>query len=140
MIKKQSVIHLNAPIAKMRKAEPIGKIQKKKQYELLFRFSPMCDCKDSIKFIKNDKDAHKKLLNACLQLTKFHIGLDQAHKTLDIKGKTSPSEYKKLSGEGIEGYQHKFKLDGAKSMLVREETNEDDGKLYIYLAKIGNYH
>ncbi len=110
------------------------------QYELFFGFDSVCECKSSMKVIERIKDGKKRLLSACFALTKFHRQSGRTHKTLDVKGKTSPSGYKKLSGEGIKGYQYKFKLDGAKSMLVNEDVKEDDRRLYVYLAEIGNYH
>lgn len=112
----------------------------KSQYDLFFGFEAICECDSSMEVMEGDKHRYKKLMQACLQLTKFHSVLNKLNNTLDVKGKTSPKEYKKLSGDGINGYIHKFKLDKANSVLVSEEINNDENKLYIRLAKAGNFH
>ena len=105
--------------------------------QLYFGFSSLCDCRDSQRIL-NAQQHKKTLLNSLLDLTKFFK--EQNDYTLDIKGKQAPKDYKQLKGKGIEGYLHKFKLNGAVSVLVDEQPDRNNNRLLINVGKIGDFH
>ena len=110
--------------------------QIRSEFRLYFGFHALSNCNDSQKVLEKNNNHKKKFLNALLELTKFFEGKN-SH-TLDIKGETAPKEYKKLKGDGIEGHSHKFKLDGATSVLVDEQP--ESNKLLINIRKVGDFH
>ena len=106
------------------------------EYKLCFDFSSLCECKNSKKILNSNIQHNKQLLNALFNLTKFFKGKRQP--TLDIKGETTPKDYKKLQGKGIKGYSHKFKLDGKVSVLANEQPIEN--RLVICIGEVGDQH
>ena len=106
------------------------------EYKLCFDFSSLCECRNSEKILNKDIKYNKKLLKALFEITKFFKGKRQH--TLDIKGETTPKDYKKLEGKGIKGYSHKFKLDGKVSVLANEQPIEN--RLVICIGEVGDQH
>lgn len=124
-------------------AKPISTIQTqtqtiKTENELFFGFRGITHCKNSKRELKNNTELKKSITNSLLQLTEFFYSTNASSKTLAITGVQAPSDYKQLSGNGINNNTHKFKLNKAISVLTTEE--EDSNKLLISLSTIGNFH
>ena len=109
----------------------------KEPYKLFFGFDVICKCKKSQKFLGKQQHGHKQLSQSLMQLSSFFIG--KVNSTLDIKGESTPCEYQKWKG-GKSPSTHKFELSEQYSVLVREEPDEEQKKLFVHLVKAGDLH
>ena len=111
------------------------KIQKD-PYELFWGFDSICGSKKSTGFL-DTKHYHKKLSQALIKLTEFSKS-NKVTSTLDLPGISAPCQYQKWKNDEL--ITHKFELNKQNSVLVREEVDDQQRKLYVHLLKAGDYH